>query len=99
MTRTTPGGSYSAVDGRARIVDGGRDGLERNVHELQYSELDVLLHRADGSDVEALQEDTRGRERVVLRPREAKQGSARRDELPYPPLDAHRYAILRCERA
>jgi hypothetical protein len=41
-----------AGDRGRRVVDGGRDGLQGDVDDLENTELDTLIHRVRGPNVE-----------------------------------------------
>ena len=45
-----------AADGGSRIVHGGGDRLERDVHDLQHAEFDILLQRAGRAEVEGAEQ-------------------------------------------
>src|SRR5580698_11043076 len=45
-----------AIDGRAGVVHGRGDRLERNIDQLESPELDVLLHGAHGAKIDCLEE-------------------------------------------
>src|ERR1700690_3621427 len=74
---------------RTRIVHCGRDSPERDVDELDHSELNVLLHRAVWADVERRKKMRRSLICYPLGAGYPQNRHTRRNKLPHAALDAN----------
>ncbi len=78
-----------AGQGGRRVVDGRRDRLQRDVHDLQDPELDVQRHRARRADVEGVERGRLQRGRRPIRRRDLEEGRPLHDKLSHGAVDAH----------
>jgi len=86
------------ADCRARIIDRGGHGAERNIDDLDDSKLDILLHCPGRTQIYCGEEMNLPLRRYSVRSRYPDDRNAGRNEMADPALQAHPNAVLPGER-